>query len=343
MKKLTNIPLKNYTTFKTGGKAKYLIEVQNKDELTEAVKFAKENKLSIFVLGGGSDILMSDEDFDGIVIKFTGQNTSYQIQDTRYLVTAEAGMDWDFMVEESVKRNLQGIESLSGIPGTVGAAPIQNIGAYGQELKDTFVSLTAYDIESEKFVEFDKEKCEFGYRESFFKKKENWQKYVITDITLELTKDGKPTIKYASLIDHLNQKSVENPSLAEVRDAVLTLRGAKLEDPKVIGNAGSFFKNPIIEKEKLTKLIGEYPLIPFYEMPDGRVKLFSGWLIEEAGWKGKSLGPAKVSDKNALVITNPEGLATAKEIKELADQITEDVFQKFGVRIEPEVQFIQWN
>ena len=343
MKKLENISLKDYTTFKTGGSAKYLIEVKSKKEIVKAVDFAKKEKLPIFVLGGGSDILVSDEDFKGVVIRYTGEKLKVISNKSKATVTAEAGMGWDKLVHETVKRNLQGIESLSGIPGTVGASPIQNIGAYGQELKDSFVSLTAYDVEGEKFVEFDKEKCEFSYRESFFKKRANWQKFVITEITLELAKDGKPEVKYASLINYLNEKGIKVPNLEQIRDAVLTLRGAKLEDPKVIGNAGSFFKNPIIEKGKLEKLVEEYPSLPFYEMPNGFIKLFSGWLIEKAGWKGKSYGAARVSEKNALVITNPEGKATAKEIKALSEAISKDVFNKFGVTLEPEVQYINFK
>lgn len=343
MKKLKNIELKNYTTFKTGGRASYLIEAKDKNEVVEAVRFSKDEKLPIFVLGGGSDILMSDKDFSGVVIKYLGDSLEVKNDEGKVLVTAEAGMEWDNLVGEIVKKNLQGIESLSGIPGTVGASPIQNIGAYGQELKDSFVSLTAFDIENEEFVIFDKDKCDFSYRESFFKKPANWRKFIITDVTLLLTPNGKPEVKYSSLREYLSKKGIIEPNLEEIRKAVIELRGAKLEDPKVIGNAGSFFKNPIIEKVELQRLIEKYPDIPFYEMPSGQVKLFSGWLIENVGWKGKSLGSARVSDKNALVITNPDGRASAEEIKALSEAISNDVEAKFNVTIEPEVQFINFN
>lgn len=343
MKKLQKASLKNYTTFKTGGEAKYLVEAKNERELSEAVHFAKEKNLPIFVLGGGSDILMSDKKFEGLVIRYVADKFEIIDGENKVLLKAQAGMNWDKLVKESVDRNLQGIESLSGIPGTVGASPIQNIGAYGQELKDSFVSLRAYDIKKERFVTFDKEKCEFGYRESFFKKPENWRKFVITEITLFLIKEGKPEVKYSSLKDYLEEKGIKSPNLGQIREAVLFLRGTKLEDPNVIGNAGSFFKNPIIEKEELEKLTEKFSNIPFYELPNGQVKLFSGWLIEEAGWKGKGLGAAQVSSKNALVITNPEGAASAEEIKALSEAISKDVFLKFGVTIEPEVQFINFN
>src|SRR3989344_1240896 len=212
MKKLENIKLKDYTTFKTGGEARYLIEVQDRAELTKAVKFAKKESLSIFVLGGGSDVLMSDKSFNGAVIKYTGEKLEMVTQSNTTFVTAGAGMDWDELVDVTVKRNLQGIESLSGIPGTVGASPIQNIGAYGQELKDSFISLNAFDIESEKFVVFDREKCEFAYRESFFKKPENWRKFIITEVTFGLKEGGKAAVKYSSLADYLKEKSITSPT-----------------------------------------------------------------------------------------------------------------------------------
>lgn len=342
MKKLENIFLKDYTTFKTGGKARYLFEVEKSSEVPAAVAFAKKNNLPIFILGGGSDVLMSDKEFIGLVIKYKGKKITFKENKAETLVTVESGMEWDDLVRLTVEKNLSGIESLSGIPGTVGASPIQNIGAYGQELKDSFTFLKAYDIKKGKFVIFSKEKCEFSYRESFFKRRKNWQKFIILEISLKLVKNGKPEIKYSSLASFFKEKGIKSPNLVQVREAVIALRGRKLEDPKIIGNAGSFFKNPIIEREELNGLVKKYPNIPYYEMSGGKFKLFSGWLIEEAGWKGKSLGPAKVSEKNALVITNPDGKATAKEIKDLAGKISKDVFEKFGVKIEAEVQFINF-
>ena len=343
MNKKENIELKDYTTFYTGGRAKYLIEVESEDVLVKAVKFAKDKDLPIFVLGGGSDILVSDDDFDGVVIRLTGQDTKWTETDGHVEVTAEAGLSWDKLVELAVDSGLGGIEAMSGIPGTVGASPIQNIGAYGQELKDTFLKLRAYDMEDEKFKEFTKQDCEFSYRESLFKKPENKGRFVITEVTLRLEKSKEPEVTYKSLRDHLAAKGIAVPTLKEVRNAVLELRGRKLEDPGIVGNAGSFFKNPIISSLELQKLTEKHGNIPSFETEDGMAKLFSGWLIEEAGWKGKSLGNAKVSEKNALVLTNPEKKATAKEIKALSEAIIKSVEEKFGVTLEPEVQFIQWN
>jgi UDP-N-acetylmuramate--alanine ligase len=309
---------KDITTLKVGGKIKFYFEVNLKEELVEKIKFAKNNNLPIFTIGGGTDIAVADEDFDGVVIKYIGNKITF----INNIVTAESGAVWDKMVEESVNRNFAGIECLSGIPGTVGASPIQNIGAYGQELSETFVKLTAYDIENQKFVEFTKDDCKFGYRESIFKQKEYWQKFIITDITLQLTK--------------YEDKDLE---LQTIRDEILRVRSEKLEDPKEIPNAGSFFKNPIVSERQKEELLEKYKDLNYYSF-NTNFKIPAGWLIEKAEWKGKALGPVKVSDKHALIITNPEGKGTFNDVKKLADKIIEDVHKMFGIILEPEVQYI---
>lgn len=334
-----NIPLSDLTTFRVGGLAKYYVEVKSKKELLETVEFAKDKKLPIFVLGGGSDVLLSDKGFKGLVLRYKGKSLKFEKKDGVVLVTAGAGLIWDDLVKKAVEKNLQGIECLSGIPGSVGAAPIQNIGAYGQELKDVFVALIAYDFKESKFVNFTKSDCKFSYRESVFKRPENKGKYIITDLTLKLNKDSLPTLSYQSLVEYLKEKKINKSSLQQVREAVLDLRGQKLEDPKILGNAGSFFKNPIVDQNILNKLLKSYPKMPYY--PGGRkFKLFAGWLIDNAGWKGKRVGGAMVSKNNALVLINPEGKASAKDIKGLAEEIKKDIQDKFGVELEPEVQFI---
>ena len=330
---------KELTTFRVGGRIKHFFEVKTKKEVVSAVSFAKKNKLPIFIIGGGSDILASDNDYQGVVIRYGGERISFK----RNSVVSEAGVIWDKLVEETVNKGLQGIECLSGIPGSVGGAPIQNIGAYGQELKDTFLGLTAYDIEREKFVSFSKTDCQFGYRESFFKKPDGWQKFIITDVTLSLKKNALSEIKYDSLRNYLLQKDIQNPSLVQVRAAVLKIRETKFENPKDVGNAGSFFKNPIIDEEKAKLLIQQYSDIPCRLQEDGNYKCSAGWLIEQAGWKGKRRYGAQVSPRHALVLINPEGKATAKEVKELAEKISGDVYKKFGVKLEPEVQYIGFN
>lgn len=337
-----NVPLKELTTFRVGGKARYLVEVKDKDELVKAVGFAEQKDLPIFVLGGGSDILLSDKDFDGLIIRYTGKRLEFKEENQHVLVKAEAGLGWDRLVAVVVEKGYQGIESMSGIPGTVGASPIQNIGAYGQEIKDVFAELEAYDTKDKKFVRLKKDDCDFGYRESKFKNPKIKNRYIITSIVLRLNKDKKPEVKYESLANYLDKKGIKDPGLEQIRQAVLELRAQKIDDPKVIANAGSFFKNPIVEKEEFERLKEVYPDMPFYEVEDGKVKLFSGWLIEKAGWKGKKYKNASVSRRNALVITNPKGSATAKDIKELAEKISEDVSNKFGIELEPEVQMINF-
>ncbi|MEK7550933.1 MAG: UDP-N-acetylmuramate dehydrogenase [Patescibacteria group bacterium] len=304
------------TSFRVGGQIAHYKEVKNKGELVSVVNFAKKNNLPIFILGGGTDILVSDSDYTGVVIKCMGTSISY-IGST---VTAEAGMVWDKLVEECVNKNLQGIECLSGIPGSVGATPVQNIGAYGQELKDVFVSLTAYDIEKEKFVVFNNEDCGFSYRESIFKKTDNWQKFIITSVTLKLSIYSDPDL-----------------SLQNIRDEILRVRGEKFENPKEVGNAGSFFKNPIVDTRKRHELEKKYPDIRAFGN-----KISAGWLIENVGWKGKSYKSAAVSPNHALVLINPNGKTTASDIFELSQKIINDVNDKFGIKLEREVQLINF-
>jgi UDP-N-acetylmuramate dehydrogenase len=337
-----NVPLKDLTTFRVGGEARYFVEVRGKDELVKAVNFSEEKDIPIFVLGGGSDILLSDDDFEGLILKYTGKKLEFKEENRHVLVKVEAGLEWDRLVAAAVEKGYQGIESMSGIPGTVGASPIQNIGAYGQELKDVFVELEAYDTKKKKFVRSQKGDCDFGYRESKFKKPKLRGRHVIISIVLRLNKGKKPEVRYESLADYLDEKGIKDPSLGQIRQAVLELRAQKIEDPEVIANAGSFFKNPIIERKEFERLRKTHLDIPFFEVEDGKIKLFSGWLIEKAGWKGKKYKNAAVSERNALVITNPKGSATAKEIKELAEKISEDVYRKFGIELEPEVQMINF-
>lgn len=312
------------TTFKIGGKIKYYYEVSNEKEIVDAVTFAKNNKLPIFIIGGGSDILVSDKDFDGVVIKYVGKKLKIKNLKFKIQVTAEAGLAWDKLVEFCVNKNLQGIECLSWIPGTVGAAPIQNIGAYGQELKDTFVELTAYDIKNEKFVKFTNDDCQFGYRESVFKTKDYWQKFLITSVTLKLQKYTDSDL-----------------SLETIRNQIIYTRQEKLEDPDNIANAGSFFKNPIVSEDFKNKLKNKYPEIVTFPFGD-KYKISAGWLLENSGFKGFVYGNAGVSPKHALILINKTGKATAKEVYDLSEKIIADVYKKFGIKLEREVQLINF-
>ncbi|HAU65373.1 MAG: UDP-N-acetylenolpyruvoylglucosamine reductase [Candidatus Woesebacteria bacterium GW2011_GWA1_40_43] len=337
MKIIEDKKFKDLTTFRIGGKIKYYVEVKSEGEIREMIRFAKTNNLPIFIVGDGSDFLASDRKYEGLVIKYTGDGLKFEVQDSEVFVTAGAGLNWDKLVEETVKRNLQGLECLSGVPGTAGAAPIQNMGAYGQEVADTFYKLEAYDIQNEEHKTFTKEDCKFGYRESVFKDKENWQKYLIISVTFKLSKDGKPNTSYESLKNSVG----EGATLQEVRKAVLKTRKEKLEDPKEVGNAGSFFKNPVIdvdEKVRIEKEFADAKIFPFKNM----YKVSAAWMIERAGWKGKSEDGVAVSPKHALILINKSGYASAEDVYKLSEMIIKDVSEKFGVKLEREVQLINF-
>ena len=332
-----NYPLSKLTTFKIGGLADYFSQVKKEEELVKAVSFAKERALPILVVGEGSNVLVSDRLFKGLVIQLVNKD----IRIDGNTVTAGAGVKWDALVEFCVAKGLQGIECLSGIPGTVGAAPYQNIGAYGQELKDTFLKLKAYDIKLAKFVLMDKSQCQFGYRNSIFKNLNCKNRYIIFEVTLQLKKSNLAKVSYDSLAKYLERQQIKIPSLRKVRAAVLALRQEKLEDPRRNGNAGSFFKNPVISKGVFQKIQKQYPDIPNFLSENGKVKIFAGWLIEKANWKGKKYKKVGVSGKNALVLINLGG-GSAKEIQELAEKIVVSVHKNFGIKLVPEVQFINF-
>lgn len=325
---------KDLTTFKIGGKIKYYAEVKSIDEIKEASLFAKENNLPLFILGGGSDFLAGDDEFNGVVIKYKGE--TYKIDGE--VITGDAGLSWDKLVEISVDEGLSGLECLSGIPGTVGASPIQNIGAYGSEMSTCFYELKALNLETGEIIIFSKEDCKFGYRESVFKTKECWQKYLILEVSFKLSKDKLIKVNYESLKGVVG----DGAGIKEVRDAVLKVRAEKLENPKEHGNAGSFFKNPIIEPEKKGEILNKYPDAKIFPFED-KFKVSAGWLIENAGLKGKEFGGAGVSPKHSLILINRTGKATAQEIYDLSEIIICEVYKKFGVKLEREVQLINFK
>lgn len=334
MKIIEDKTFKDLTTFRVGGKIKYYVEVKNTKEIAEAIKFSKEEKLNIFILGGGSDILASDKEYKGLVIKYIKKG--YKLEGEK--INVFAGTDWDELVKYTIEKGLQGLESLSGIPGTVGAAPIQNIGAYGSEVADHFLGLKAYDLKDGKFVEFNKKDCKFGYRESIFKSKDYWQRFLITDVIFSLNKSSKAKVNYESLKGVVN----EYASIKEIRDAVLKIRTEKLENPKEHGNAGSFFKNPVIDLADRDVLVKNYPDAKIY--PYGKLyKVSAGWLIEKAGLKGKKLGGAAVSPKHSLILINENGKATTKEIYDLSEDVINKVNENFGIILQREVQLINFD
>lgn len=336
---IEDFDLSKVTTFHVGGKAKYYGEVSSREDLKKVAEFAKTRSLPILVLGEGSNVLISDKKFEGVVIRLV--NKKITIKDD--MVVCGAGMKWDDLVKICVDRNLYGIECMSGIPGTLGAAPVQNIGAYGQELGDVLVDLLVYDLRTNKLVKMTKRQCRFSYRNSVFKSPSNDGRYIIFEVRLKLNK-GKfvANIKYDSLKKYFEDRKILTPGLVDVRKAVLSIRQEKLVDPKVYGNAGSFYKNPIVSLSTFKKIKNYYPNIPSHTVDDKSIKLFAGWLIETAGLKGKRIGDAAVSKKNSLVLVNMDS-ARSEDVYSLSKFIQRKVRNKFNVILEPEVKFINFS
>ena len=338
-----NYDLTKLNTFGVSARAKFFIELNNEFDLKELFLspiFKNNEKL---FLGGGSNILFT-KDFDGIIVLNKIKNIEIIEEQIDYvLLRAMGGELWHDLVLFAVNNGYWGIENLTLVPGTVGAAPIQNIGAYGVELKDTLENVEVFDITTGDKKVFKKEECEFGYRDSVFKNKLKGR-YFIFSITLKLSKIPKRNVTYKVLQDYLENLSaqagnkIETKSLKDISDAVANIRRSKLPDPKIIGNAGSFFKNVFTTKEKVQSLLEEFTDMPYFE-EDHFMKIPSGWLIEQCGWKGKSVGNVGVHDKQALVLVNHGG-ASGEEIKNLAEQIIKSVYEKFGLKLIPEVNLI---
>ena len=329
------VDLLPYNTFGIHAKARDLLHIKS---VTQLLAFLKSNSEPIFILGGGSNILLT-KNMDAVVLRneISGISLVSENEDCAR-VKAGGGENWHGFVEWAIQQQLGGVENLSLIPGTVGAAPIQNIGAYGVELKDIFESLEAVDLVSQQVVVFQKEQCDFGYRESFFKK-QGRGRFFITAVTFRLQKKPRINANYGDIQKILQAKGIANPGIKDISEAVIEIRRSKLPDPKVLGNAGSFFKNPEISAEAFTTFAEKYPEAPHYQLENGQVKIPAGWLIERAGWKGKRFGEAGCHEKQALVLVN-YGNAKGQEIVDLAIRIQQDVMEKFGILLSPEVNWI---
>ncbi|HEY4504036.1 MAG TPA: UDP-N-acetylmuramate dehydrogenase [Candidatus Paceibacterota bacterium] len=357
MEIVENKSLKEFTTFRIGGLARFFCSVKNEKELLEALNFAKEKSVPFFILGGGSNILISDDGFSGLVIKMDikGIDFTELVNDDGELdekkeinkhvnvrVTAKAGEDWDTLVAITVEKGLHGLENLSFIPGTVGAAPVQNIGAYGSEVKDTIDSVRVFDTEEHRFIDLSNFDCHFQYRNSIFKKSKN--RYIITSVVFILKKNGKVNIEYKDIKEYFASKNIKDPSscpsISEVRQAIIDIRRKKLPDIKVVGTAGSFFKNPHITHAKAHELKEKYFEIPIYQVDDKYMKVSLAWIIDHiCKYKGVTEGNVGTYKNQALVIVN-NGNATSKEIISFADAIKKDVKEKIGVDIEEEVEYV---
>ena len=332
MKIIDNCPLKERHTFGMDVKADRLIEFANEDELKSALTGAVK---PLLFMGGGSNLLFLNN-YSGTVLHSVIDNINIVAEDDNSVsVRVGSGVVWDDFVAYCVEKGWWGVENLSLIPGEVGASAVQNIGAYGVEVKDVLQSIEAISVDDLSKRIFTNAECNYAYRDSIFKKSLKG-KYVITYVTYRLSKKANPNIGYGALKSVL----VENPSLKEIRDAIIAVRNSKLPDPKVYGNAGSFFMNPVIPMEQFVALQSRYPDIPSYPASDGYIKVPAGWLIEKSGWKGKSLGNAAVYEKQALVLINRGG-ATGMEVKHLADTVIADVKEIFGITLHAEVNYIE--
>lgn len=333
-----SVSLKDYNTFNIDVKSDVFISVGSEDELIEIIKTKLFENEKFLILGDGSNILFTD-DFHGSIIKneIRGIETIFEDDENIYLKVG-SGENWDELVEYTVNKGLYGIENLSLIPGTVGAAPIQNIGAYGVEIKDALEKVMFVNISDGSKNEFDNADCNFGYRNSIFKK-ELKGKVFITRVILKLSKKKNVNINYRALKEKLGDINEDALNSKMIRDAVCEIRNSKLPSTDVLGNAGSFFKNPIIEKSKLVELQKEFTEIPFYEIDEKTVKLPAGWLIENAELKGLKRGNVGTFEKQALVIVN-FGNASGKEIKDFSIFVRREVKDKFGIDLEPEVNIV---
>lgn len=332
----SNVDLQPYNTFGLSCKAKRFATFKNAEKLAEIL--SQKGTDELLVLGGGSNILLT-KDFDGLVIK--NEVLGFDViesDDTSVLVESGAGEVWHEFVMKCIDEGFGGIENLSLIPGSVGASPMQNIGAYGVEIKDTFDSLQAYHIESGEVHTFNHEQCEFGYRESVFKRALKGQ-YIILSVRFRLSKAHTLNTSYGAIETELQEMGIDNPSIKDVSNAVINIRSSKLPDPKKIGNAGSFFKNPVVEQKSVDAIAERYEQFPQYPAPNGKIKLAAGWLIEQAGWKGKDFGTFGVHKNQALVLVNYGG-AQGSQIYDLSEKIIQDVQSKFGITLEREVNMI---
>jgi UDP-N-acetylmuramate dehydrogenase len=332
-----NISLKPFNTFGIAKKARFFTSADSNESLKQALTWAKLNQQNVLVLGGGSNILLIS-DFEGLVIKVELKGIQTVREDEDHIwVKVGAGEVWHDWVMYAIAQNWAGLENLSLIPGTVGASPMQNIGAYGVEIKEVFENLEALDRTSLHIKTFSSDDCGFGYRESVFKHQLKDQ-YVICSVTFKLKKVPEFKVEYGAIQDVLKEKGVEKLSLRSVSDAVISIRKSKLPDPAEIGNAGSFFKNPTINSDHFEKLKAQFPSLPGYPSGEG-VKVPAGWLIEQAGWKGKRIGDVGVHEKQALVLVN-YGEGDGAAIKDLSERVRESVKVKFGIELSPEVNFI---
>jgi UDP-N-acetylmuramate dehydrogenase len=344
-----NIPLAPLTTFKVGGPARYFVEAHSEHEVSEAVAYALARKLPLFVLGGGSNLVVSDDGWPGLVLRVSLAGVEFEGDRQKMLFHASAGENWDNLVALAVSKNCGGIECLSGIPGAVGGTPVQNVGAYGQEVSEAITRVRTLEIATGLVLNLSNADCGFSYRSSIFNGTRQGE-FIVLEVSYRLCRNGGPRIEYADVKNFFAATNLENPTLQQVRDAVRSIRQSKamllVEGDQDCRSAGSFFKNPIVSAAEADRIqaLAEKRVpgksLPRYPAANGQVKLAAAWLVEQSGFaKGYSLGPVGISHKHTLAIVNRGG-ATAKDILALKDEIEKKVFDAWGIRLHPEPVFV---
>ncbi|MBI4134536.1 MAG: UDP-N-acetylmuramate dehydrogenase [Candidatus Sungbacteria bacterium] len=334
------VPLAPFSFLRIGGTAQFFAEISNAGEAEEARQFARKQGVEVIVMGEGSNTVFGDGVIGRLFLQIGNHGIRIASEDEgSALITIAGGENWDEAVAWAVERNFTGIEALSGIPGSAGAAPVQNIGAYGQELKDTLLELGAYDFTAGKLVTLTDRECDFQYRDSIFRREENRNRFLILRITLRLSKSNPHIPNYPDVKTYFGEKGIERPTLSEIRNAVLEIRASKLPNPKEFPNVGSFFKNPIVTEDTAERLLREFPDMPQYRISSG-VKISAAWLIETLGLKGKTFGAIGIYEKHALVFVNRGG-ATFRELREAASLVQERVFSRFSIQLDPEPLFVE--
>jgi UDP-N-acetylmuramate dehydrogenase len=343
MQFLEEVPLAPYTTFQIGGPARWFAEAASEDDIAAGIAFAAERQLPLFILGGGSNLLVSDAGFSGLVLRIAMRGITCAGENGRPIISAAAGEDWDKLVAYAVAAGLAGVECLSGIPGTVGGTPVQNVGAYGQEVSQTIVTVRAFDRKMGQFVDLPASDCGFSYRKSIFNSTQR-DRYVVSRVHYALHQGAPASFAYADVARYFAARNVTAPTLVEVREAVRSIRAQKgmllISGDADCRSAGSFFKNPVVPASLVDSLAQDLGLdkqsIPTYPAPKGEVKLSAAWLIERAGFaKGYALGNAGISSRHTLALINRGG-ASASEVTALRDQVIAAVASRFAVRLEPE-------
>ncbi|MCX6756126.1 MAG: UDP-N-acetylmuramate dehydrogenase [Candidatus Nomurabacteria bacterium] len=342
MEILENVDVRDFCTLHSGGKFRYMARVSDPVDLKQVYVFAHEKDIRVLPIGGGSNLVFNDDVLNVLALKdeILGFDILAEDDDSTTLKIG-AGENWDKFVERVCSMGLSGVEAMSAIPGTVGATPVQNVGAYGQEIKDTLIYVDIFDTINLKYKTLLKEECNFRYRDSIFKTEEKGR-YFITSVTLRLSKKTPEMPNYPGVKKYFDEKNITSPSLVDIRNAIINIRASKLPNPNQIPNVGSFFENPIVDKSIFEKIKENYPNVICFELDNSKVKIPAGWLIENAGLKGHNFGNVSVYEKNALVLVNNGG-ATGQDFANARDQIIKIVFDKFGITLEQEPEVIKNN